>query len=168
MKGNKAAIGEWLRQRRSLLRHSRKELAGLANLSPITLKDYELGRRRPSDSATLTLAKVLRVPPHLHEALLQLASGGEPTPAILELVQAMSPFASAQPRPTSTAPLLLVPIPVDTIVGREQAVQQTLHLLAQPGVRLITLAGPPGVGKTRLALEVPSTSNTRGGIANPG
>ena len=48
------------------------------------------------------------------------------------------------------------PLPVGTtsLVGRQQAIDQVAGLLDRPGVRLVTLTGPGGIGKTRLALAV--------------
>jgi len=47
-----------------------------------------------------------------------------------------------------------LPVGTTTLVGREQAIRELAGLLTQPGVRLVTLTGPGGVGKTRLALAV--------------
>lgn len=47
-----------------------------------------------------------------------------------------------------------LPAPPTAIIGREQEVRQALALLAGPDGRLLTLTGPGGVGKTRLALAV--------------
>ena len=46
-----------------------------------------------------------------------------------------------------------IPTPLTPLVGREREVTTLVDLLCRPGVRLITLTGPGGVGKTRLALE---------------
>jgi non-specific serine/threonine protein kinase len=43
---------------------------------------------------------------------------------------------------------------VTALTGREGEVASAHELLSRPGVRLLTLVGPPGVGKSRLALEV--------------
>jgi predicted ATPase/DNA-binding CsgD family transcriptional regulator len=48
------------------------------------------------------------------------------------------------------------PIPLTTFVGRESEVVTLRRLLTRPAVRLVTLTGPGGVGKTRLAVEVAS------------
>jgi predicted ATPase/DNA-binding CsgD family transcriptional regulator len=46
------------------------------------------------------------------------------------------------------------PVPLTALIGREQEVRAICDLLSQPEVRLLTITGTGGVGKTRLALEV--------------
>jgi len=46
-----------------------------------------------------------------------------------------------------------LPAPVSDFVGRDDELDQLVQLLMHPGPRLVTLTGPGGVGKTRLALE---------------
>src|SRR3989440_5386394 len=47
-----------------------------------------------------------------------------------------------------------LPVSLTSLIGREHEVQSIHALLLRPDVRLLTLTGTPGVGKTRLALEV--------------
>jgi predicted ATPase len=47
-----------------------------------------------------------------------------------------------------------LPIPVTSLIGREREVAEAVTLLAGEDVRLLTLTGPAGTGKTRLALQV--------------
>jgi predicted ATPase/class 3 adenylate cyclase len=46
-----------------------------------------------------------------------------------------------------------LPVPLSSFVGREQEVAEVVSLIRDEGARLLTLAGPGGTGKTRLALE---------------
>jgi predicted ATPase len=45
-----------------------------------------------------------------------------------------------------------IPIALEPIVGRERELEAVVGLLARDGARLVTLTGPGGIGKTRLAL----------------
>jgi predicted ATPase/DNA-binding CsgD family transcriptional regulator len=47
-----------------------------------------------------------------------------------------------------------LPVPLTPLVGREREVEEVAHLLCRPEVRLLTLTGTGGVGKTRVALAV--------------
>ena len=47
-----------------------------------------------------------------------------------------------------------LPVQVTPFIGRAEEVAEVIDMLRQPTIRLVTVTGPGGVGKTRLALEV--------------
>ena len=56
----------------------------------------------------------------------------------------------------SSSPRVRRPLPVSatSLIGREDAIEELARLVGQPDARLVTLTGPGGVGKTRLAVAV--------------
>lgn len=63
--------------------------------------------------------------------------------------------ATADPGRTSrrVAPHPTLPVPATPFFGREAELAELLALLTRTDIRLVTLTGPGGTGKTRLALE---------------
>jgi len=58
------------------------------------------------------------------------------------------PVQHSEPRPSN------LPVPRTAFIGREQEAAALRQLLDRGDVRLVTLTGPGGIGKTRLALQV--------------
>ena len=71
--------------------------------------------------------------------------------AILAQDPALETTAPPAPRP---APVTLPARPASSLVGRDEELEAVAALLGDPAVRLVTVLGPGGVGKTRLALEL--------------
>jgi predicted ATPase/serine/threonine protein kinase len=62
-----------------------------------------------------------------------------------------------RPATCAVVPPHNLPAPLTPFVGRRQQLADVCHALAGPDVRLLTLSGPGGTGKTRLALEAART-----------
>ncbi len=100
-------------------------------------------------------------------ALLQRELGAEPERETRELAAAVKagriPVVQppAQPPPSATTLAIAAPLPaaVDALVGRERELAELGRLSAAS--RLVTLTGPGGIGKTRLALEAARAARRR-------
>jgi predicted ATPase len=58
-----------------------------------------------------------------------------------------------QSREALTVRAVVIPTPATSFVGRVSELERIDELLGQEGVRLLTLTGPGGIGKTRLAIN---------------
>ncbi len=52
---------------------------------------------------------------------------------------------------------LAIPAPYTALVGRSDEQERLIEMLATPGVRVVTIVGPGGIGKSRLAIEIAET-----------
>jgi predicted ATPase/DNA-binding XRE family transcriptional regulator len=134
-------FGVLLRQLRVSAGLSRDALAEQAGLSADAVATLERGERASPRLSTVTsLADALNVEGKVRADLLQAAGYG----------------ARGAPPDMRREYRLQLPIPPSPLIGREADLARAVRLL-QPHVldtRLVTLLGPGGVGKTRLALEV--------------
>lgn len=139
---------DWLKRRRKALDLSREALAQSVHCSASAVRRLEAGDLRPSTQLAGLLADALGVAPAERENFVLYARGVSQTPPPPD---AYSPGVSAVP----AGPELFagdLPASLTSFVGRKQEVTAVTELLQNPGVRLLTLTGPPGTGKTRLSL----------------
>ena len=131
-------FGQWIKQRRKALGLTQKELAQQAGCAEVTLRKIEAGDLQPSAQLAASLVAVAGVADADLPARVGFAlSGGE----------GHGPAGrGSKPRHPHNLPAQLTPL-----LGRELDIAAVRSRLRE-GTRLITLLGPPGVGKTRLAL----------------
>lgn len=149
----------WLKQRRKALDLTQNELALAANCSLVTIKKIEAGDLKPSKQLAESLAAMLRIPATEQTAFIEFARG-KLTIFQSQAIPVDSPpsasIAPAYPR----QPYTRLPAQMTAVFGRERETAAGVTLLRQPGVRLVTLTGPPGTGKTRLSLEIAQALQT--------
>ena len=83
-----------------------------------------------------------------------------------DLALLLSERFTARPRNAAPSARGPRPLPVSTtlLVGREQAIGEVAGMLTPPEGRLVTLTGPGGIGKTRLAAAVGERLRARGAL----
>jgi predicted ATPase/transcriptional regulator with XRE-family HTH domain len=135
-----APFGGRLRRLREAAGLSQEELASRSGLTARAISMLERGeRKRPYPHTVRSLAEALEL------------SEGERT-VLTEAIprRGDNALVSVEAAGTHSFPL---PVPLTPLLGREREVEEIGGLLGRDAVRLLTLTGPGGIGKTRLGLE---------------
>jgi predicted ATPase/DNA-binding XRE family transcriptional regulator len=139
-------FGEWLCGERTARKLTREEFAKRVGCSVSSLRKIEYGERRPSPQIAELMANCLDVPLEKRATFVQVARG--------ELsVNRLYPESKSVTTPIFPSRKSNLPIFPTPLIGRESELEQLSELLREPHCRLLTLVGPGGIGKTRLAIE---------------
>ncbi len=150
-------FGQILRQLRKRAGMTQGDLAAAVGYSTSFISSLEQDSRLP-DVTTMLQAFVpalgLQDEPYIAARLIESAAlaRGERLPSSLTLTRETRLIISGTQLELSN----VLPMSPTALIGREQDLQLISNRLLGHSGRLLTLVGPPGVGKTRLGLEVAS------------
>ena len=136
------------RQQATRCRHPAVLHAARVGVTTGMVRRVEAGERRPSRQVAQRLADVLEIPAAQQASFLKVARAERAADRWVVRDVHESP---RQPRALRPSP---VPAALPPLIGRAQEIALVCTLLRRPDVRLLTLSGTGGVGKTCLALAV--------------
>ncbi|HMD80252.1 MAG TPA: helix-turn-helix domain-containing protein, partial [Anaerolineales bacterium] len=140
------SFGNWLKTRRKASDLTQSELADQVGCSAAAIRKFEAEERRPSAQIVERLAEIFEIPRDEQSAFLRFARGDvQSAPA--KTKQDFPWQSSATPARTN------LPATVTSLIGREKEIADVRDYLSRDDIRLVTLIGPPGIGKTRLSIE---------------
>jgi predicted ATPase/transcriptional regulator with XRE-family HTH domain len=142
------SFGEWVRRRRKALDMTQDDLADCVGCSPIMIRKIESDERRPSEQITLRLADCFNMPAAERPMLLRVARGEQAVDHLAVPGAADSPGIARISQQVRALPGQLTPF-----VGRSVELRRITERLTRSECRLLTLIGPGGIGKTRLAIQ---------------
>jgi transcriptional regulator with XRE-family HTH domain len=142
-------FGKWVKRRRKALDLTQQEFANRVGCSLATIIKIEADERRPSRQVAELLANHLDIPPDQRDLFLKIARQEKGIPH-LDTLPSLPPLKAV---PIPEQPKNNLPASLTPLIGREHEVAMVIRQLMDPACRLLTLTGPGGVGKTRLAIE---------------
>src|SRR5574338_803105 len=149
------SVGYWLRLKRKALDLTRESLADRVGCSVSTIRKLEEEERRPSTQIAELLAEIFNIPTNERSAFLRFARGDWGSAPRLGDEEA--PWRAAGPA-NSQQPRSNLPATFTSLIGRDQDIAAVQHYLTHPDIRLVTLIGAPGIGKTRLSIAAAGQS----------
>jgi predicted ATPase/DNA-binding XRE family transcriptional regulator len=138
-----ASFGRWLRARRHIIDLTQDDLARRVGCSVATIRKLEADERHPSRQIAERLAECLKIAPDQLAAFIGMARA-EPYAA---------PASLSSGRQIAHPPTNL-PASLTRLIGRKPDIAAARNALLRGDTRLLTLLGPPGIGKTHLSLAV--------------
>lgn len=140
---NTDSFGYWLRRRRKALDWTQADLARRVNCAAATIRKIEADERKPSRQLAELLATQLNVPADQRAAFLRAAR------------HAIAPDEGLRGDTLPLAPRVPnnLPAPMTALINRTRDLAAVTALLTREDVRMLTLIGSPGIGKTRLCLQ---------------